>query len=180
MPMDRSREDLVQNMVESDLEQLSLIHQLVGGGFLRRHVKGRSTWWAGDSVGSLCDHKHPPSSDRDDRGSRTLSCCHPHSQPDTKKHNTKGATKQEYPSNHRSHDNSRCTAHTCRERGFTWGERNLNLVTMTTPTRISVLAVASIVLISTVTDTITTGTTILTGRAAGICGTVRIEYTITH
>ena len=30
--MDRSREDLVQNMVESDLEQLSLILQLVGGG----------------------------------------------------------------------------------------------------------------------------------------------------
>ena len=44
--MDRSREDLVQNMVESDLEWLSLIrqvglvHQLVGGGFLQEACKG--------------------------------------------------------------------------------------------------------------------------------------------
>ena len=40
MPMDRSREDLVQNMVESDLEQLSSIHQLVGGGSLEEACKG--------------------------------------------------------------------------------------------------------------------------------------------
>ena len=44
MPMDRSREDLVQNMVESDLEQLNLIrrvgsaHQLVGGRSLQEEA----------------------------------------------------------------------------------------------------------------------------------------------
>ena len=36
--MDQSREDLVQNMVESDLEWLSLIHLLVGGGSLQEEA----------------------------------------------------------------------------------------------------------------------------------------------
>ena len=56
--------------------------------------------------------------------------------------------------------------------------QKLNLVTMTTPTRnsdLGVLTVTSIVLISTITGTITTDTTILTGWSAGNCGTVRVE-----
>ena len=36
--MDQSREDLVQNMVESDLEWLSLIHRLVDGRSLQEEA----------------------------------------------------------------------------------------------------------------------------------------------